>query len=430
MESYGNKLNPYRRVKHPMGIKGVRQSVVITNNPSVIDQNQILQVRFPNLGEHDVIVPGTARLSFTVSLDSTDANRTLVQNVGQSMISKTTIKISGNEVTTVDNCNVFNCYADMWKTESERDNAQYQGIDTSTNRNATKLRIGAGDMNPSVVIDSAISEAYGNRFYHPLNFELLETSMPFYQSALGDRLEYELTFNEYSKTILSTDTNSKYSVSNICLEYDMVTDMELAEQIASQYDDKIAIYYDRILRHRVISAHKLDTLWNINLNVPARSMKGVLMLFKERESGFAVDTEKFYNPKITKAEVTIEGIPNQLYAQGMRPYQQWDETRKFFSGGQKKDKMVNYIAKSLELADVSLGEYLTDKYALWLDMRTVDDDCLHGSGRRVDNASEGITIQLTKEAVSDAPGELDIYLYVVMDSQLNIENRRFKNVLY
>ena len=31
-----------------------------------------------------------------------------------------------------------------------------------------------------------------------LDFELVETHMPFYQAGLGDRLEYELTFNDYN----------------------------------------------------------------------------------------------------------------------------------------------------------------------------------------------------------------------------------------
>ena len=86
------------------------------------------------------------------------------------------------------------------------------------------------------------------------------------------------------------------------------------------------------------------------------------------------------------------------------------------------------VAKDLALADVSLGQYLTSKYALWLDLRTTDDDQLHGSGRRVENASEGLTIQITKEA--EAAGALNIYLYVMMDAQLNIENGRFVSALY
>ena len=54
----------------------------------------------------------------------------------------------------------------------------------------------------------------------------------------------------------------------------MVTQPELARLIANQYNGHLAILYDRILRHRKISKDKSDTLWNINLNVPTRSIKG------------------------------------------------------------------------------------------------------------------------------------------------------------
>ena len=86
---FGRKLNPYRCLRELLGVKGVRQSVVITNNPSTIDQNKQLLVRFPNLGEHDVIVPGTARLAFRITLNSEDANRTVVQNLGRAIVKKT-----------------------------------------------------------------------------------------------------------------------------------------------------------------------------------------------------------------------------------------------------------------------------------------------------------------------------------------------------
>ena len=39
---FGCKLNPYCSLREPLGVKEVRQSVVITNNPSSIDQNQQL----------------------------------------------------------------------------------------------------------------------------------------------------------------------------------------------------------------------------------------------------------------------------------------------------------------------------------------------------------------------------------------------------
>ena len=61
------------------------------------------------------------------------------------------------------------------------------------------------------------------------------------------------------------------------------------------------------------------------------------------------------------------------------------------------------------MADVNLGEFLKSKYSLWLDLRTSDDDRLHGSGHRIENAREGITIQITKKA--EAAGALNIYFF-------------------
>ena len=186
--------------------------------------------------------------------------------------------------------------------------------------------------------------------------------MPFYKSALGDRLEYELTFNDYSRAIRATgDANASYDIENISLENEIVMQPELARMIANQYDGRLAILYDQILRHRKISRDKSDTLWNINLNVPARSMKVVLMLFEDvtAQQPFACNTESFYKPKITKVEVTIEGIPNQLFSQGMRAYQMWDEARKLFAPGGKRHPEVAVVAKDLGLADISIGEFLT-----------------------------------------------------------------------
>jgi outer membrane protein assembly factor BamD (BamD/ComL family) len=91
-------------------------------------------------------------------------------------------------------------------------------------------------------------------------------------------------------------------------------------------------------------------------------MKGILMLFEDpAEAGvaFARQTETFYNPKITKVEVTIEGVPNQLYSQGIRAHQQWDEAKKLFAAGNKRHPETGAVAKDLALADVSLGYFLT-----------------------------------------------------------------------
>ena len=93
----------------------------------------------------------------------------------------------------------------------------------------------------------------------------------------------------------------------------------------------------------------------------------------------------------------MEGKPNQLYAQGMRSFEQYDEICKYFIEGKQRDNNANEIQKHLQLYDLSLGEYFVNKYALWLGSRTIDENELHGTGRRIENASEGITLQIEKK---------------------------------
>ena len=84
---YGNKLDPECSLRTSRGIKGTRQKVIVTHNPSKIDQNQLLHIKFPNLGSDDVIVPGTVNLSFNIELSTTnDPKRMLVSNIGRAIV--------------------------------------------------------------------------------------------------------------------------------------------------------------------------------------------------------------------------------------------------------------------------------------------------------------------------------------------------------
>ena len=111
---YGKRLNPERSLRTPKGTKRTRQKVIVTHNPSEIDQAQQLLVRFPNLGSDDIIIPGMANLSCNVELTSAvDANRTLVSNIGRAIVKKLAVKFEGNEIMSVDNYDIFACCQDL-----------------------------------------------------------------------------------------------------------------------------------------------------------------------------------------------------------------------------------------------------------------------------------------------------------------------------
>ena len=205
---YGKRLNPECSLRTPKGIEGIRQKVIVTHNPSKIDQIQLLLVRFPNLGNDDIIIPGMANLSFNILLTSTtDPNRTLVSNIGRPIIKELAVKFEGNEILSIDNYDVFACYQDLWKTKSEKRNAIQQGIistDSDLTPNCMKLKINAGNKDATNTKDKAIADTYGNKFIIPPDFEMLDSAMSYYQVGLRNRLSYELKFNDYNRVINSS----------------------------------------------------------------------------------------------------------------------------------------------------------------------------------------------------------------------------------
>ena len=424
----GDKLNPQRSYRKGFSLKGLHQHIIKMNNPSTIGHNELLTVHLPDLKENQVIIPSSTKLTFNISLAGADVNRTLVGNLGRNIIRKLVVKLEGNEIISTDDYDILYSYYDCWKCKTERLNAVFQGIVETDGQteNGMKHRINAGNK-ANDAKDQTVASIYDNCFCIPLDFEILESSLPLYQYGLGSCLTYELTFADYSDVIKANKPDAPYTISNISLEFDTIINASLASQIRTEYM-KSNILYDRILRARFIQLNKSDTSFSVDINSPSKSLKGVLLIFMQERSAtkFTRDTEEFYNPKITKVEVTVEGVPNELYAQNMEYRHQYDEIVKHFAEGQLKE--AGAIQKDLQLHNVNIASYYTDKYALWFDFRTIDDNRLHCSGRQLENTSEGIRLQITKKA--ESAGKLSCYLYIFQDAQINISDAQFLNVVY
>ena len=151
----------------------------------------------------------------------------LVSNIGRAFIKKLAVKFEGNEILSIDNYDVFTCCRDLWKTKSEKVNAIRQGIisDDGCTENCIKLRINTADKSTGNKRDNAIADTYGNKFIIPLDFEMLDSALPYYQVELGNRLCYEVMFNDYNQVIKSgaASPDAKYKITDISLEYELVT---------------------------------------------------------------------------------------------------------------------------------------------------------------------------------------------------------------
>ena len=142
----GDKLNPQRSYMKGFALKGIQQHVKKTNHPSTIRPDELLTVHFPDIKENHVIIQGITKLTFNISLSVTDANRTLVGNLGRNII-KLIVKLEGNEIISIDEYDIlYSCY-NSWISTTERHSAIFQDIVEAGGQteNAIKHRINAGD---------------------------------------------------------------------------------------------------------------------------------------------------------------------------------------------------------------------------------------------------------------------------------------------
>ena len=394
-----------------------RQHVVLTHNPSSIEPGQTLQVRFPNLGEHDVIAPGSFFISFALNLKGKkDEARSVVSNIGRKIIKTFKIYFEGNEVLSINNYDEIKTYLDFWLAKKDKARRVFQGIDDA---DALKLRVNSkgatGDAGKT-----AVAKTFSNRFRIPIDFELLTEIGPFHQASLRDKLEIKLTFNDKNAVILGStatlasaaDADYDYSVSDIRTEWDQITSPSLAMSMRSVYQ-RMALPFTRVFEHRFMSVNKSDPVVNLSVNAPSKSLSKILILAIDPDDRkqFA-HTEKFKNLDITKVNIGIEGVEkvNALYASGMQTHNTYDQIVKVFNEN-----------------GVTLREFLTEKYALCFDLRPSIDDVLHGNGARLENTSEGITLEIHRVA-GTGTGKLNLHVFVFQDCQLNISGGRFHSI--
>ena len=70
-----------------------------------------------------------------------------------------------------------------------------------------------------------------------------------------------------------------YKVTDISLEYEIVSEPTLARSIKDEYQ-RMVLYYDRILRHRKVIVNKSDMIWNWAFNTSCKLLRGILVLFE------------------------------------------------------------------------------------------------------------------------------------------------------
>ncbi len=144
-----------------------------------------------------------------------------------------------------------------------------------------------------------------------------------------------------------------------------------------------------------------------SVNVPRRSMRAIVMLFKHADTE---KSEEYVYPNITKVDVTIDGKPNAVYSNGIRTDDLYREARRIFH---MKD------------TNMTENKFYDNKFALVTDLRCTDDNNAVNAGHNVTDTKWSAQLIITKEVTAkDIKGEI----FALSDAAVTITGGSF-NIL-
>ena len=294
MSIYGKELDSTIEHRTQFAFKGKREHIATVNTPNIAYPDQNFKIIIPQGSADRVIVPDTLKITFDLELTSTDKTRTVVNNVGRTLVKKV-LRLGSKEIDVINNVCIYDTYKDLYLSEKECEERLLQDIQPA---NGLKAQLCAKRSDGTALTlttqENVIKKTYDKRFEIPLDFDLFKH--PVYPYGLKEDLTITIELNSVKEVILCTgDTNAIYKISDIILEYDAIFDDPYATSIREPYISKMSISSMKVtsIHHQAIS--KKDIVWKIDVNnLSVRSLRGLLLLFLDKHDDFANKNEEFF----------------------------------------------------------------------------------------------------------------------------------------
>ena len=273
--------------------------------------------------------------------------------------------------------------------------------------------------------ENKLETVYKQKYKINLDHQILTSSGIFYPQALDKDLIFELTLAPASQVVRGSNTSKLvYKLKNIQLEYQRIRSKQLADHATTAYTNGKGFAYDQVMLEKTVMFDRgTDADLNLLVNQQCKSLKGILLLFIIPYTASTRDSENYFNPNITNVEVTINGIPNRVYNNGIIGHDMWREASQLFSTKSKKQSAGIYSP------NMTLAKYLTgNKFGFFLDLRSMAGTNMHGSGQRLVNSENGVQIAITR--TTSGSGTVRCHNFSISDTQLNIMERQLLDIQY
>ena len=408
-----NVLYPGYKNSKMSDIKGNRVRYTVTLNPNSANPEEDLYIDIPKLDPSLCLVPDSLRLLFNFKNKNTKS--WFLNNLSKLLKKRLVVKFAGEIVYDNTGESILEIYKDLWKPPHERSDMIEYGIG---NENVRKLiskdSSGASSGDSQKVSDKLMFDIFGTKQCLKLE-KILSTHGLYAPYGMINNFQYIITLPKASDIMVAQSGQSVagYALENLELEYETIENLDLAEKVLENYTQGRSLSFNHVTLIKTMEWDKDATLHNLTVNIPRKSMKAVVLLFRNTT---VTDSEEFVYPNITEVKISVEGIPNSIYSQGMPKSRFFEEAFRIFHCGYESCESV-----------MSLEKFYKDSFALCVDLRTINDDFVYGDGKKLVNTQSGILLEIKKTAFT---ANVKCHIFVLSDGLLNIVNRDLSSIQF
>ena len=245
--------------------------------------------------------------------------------------------------------------------------------------------------------------------------KILSTHGLYARYGMLNNFQYVITLPKASDIMVAQSGQSVagYSLENLELEYETIENLDLAEEVLANYSVGRSLSFDHVTLTKTVEWDKDATLHNETINIPRKSMKAIVLLFRNTT---ITNSEEFVYPNITQVKVSIEGIPNSIYSQGIPKNRFFEEAFRIFHCGYESCESV-----------MTLEKFYKDSFSLCIDLRTINYDFVYGDGKKIVNTQSGILLEIKKTAISS---NVKCHIFILSDGLLNIVNKDLNGIQF
>ncbi|CAB3995951.1 Hypothetical predicted protein [Paramuricea clavata] len=384
------ELMPSFRRMYRTEITGDRKIHVLTFNPNSAKSGEEICVNIPKLKADSVLVPDSMALVFDFKNSNTKS--WFRNNLGKLLQKRLEIRLTGEKVYDNSGESLLEVYKDLWLHNKLRDDMVEDGIASE----ARRKKISKDDDSNDDAEATALFGVFGTKQKIRIN-KILKDHELYAPHNMENDLQYVITLPTTAEIMNAQGGESVegYTLENIEIEYESIDNIDLARKADGLYGSERKLSFE----HATLMKR---TEW---------SMKAIVMLFTNKTK---TDSEEYIYPNIEKVRVTIEGVPNAVYSQGIPKTRLYEEARRLFGTD--------------EISHQTLTGFFKDKkFALVIDLRTASDSNTYGNGAKIQNTQSGILVEITKKATT---ADVAWYLFVLSDGVIKITNGQLAGIKY